>query len=146
MTTTHSGSLERLLLLLFFLLLLFLLLLLLLLGSRAPDGGGELGALALLGHQAAVVLVAGVVPAGLSRGEVEVVDVSGHILAAGGEERGERKEWGGGYFGTSKRKTQEREGEMAVALSPETLHEFIQPYLRDLIGHEEITLITHLSS
>lgn len=102
--TTHTGSLERLLLLLLFLLLLFflLLLLLVLLGPRASRGGRELSTLALLGHQTAVVLVAGVIPRGLARGEVEIVDVARHILAVGVEEGGEE----GGHFSTSK-KTQE---------------------------------------
>lgn len=107
-TTTHSRSLERLFLLFLFLLLLFFLLLLVLVLLRpcASCSGRELGALTLLGHQAAVVLVARVIPCGLSRGEVEIVDIPRHILAAG-EEGGEE----GGHFGTSK-KAQKSEGEM----------------------------------
>lgn len=37
------------------------------------------------------MLIAGVIPGGLARGEVEIVDVSRHILAAGEEEGGERR-------------------------------------------------------
>lgn len=40
------------------------------------------------------MLVAGVIPGGLARGKVEIVDFSCHILAAGEEEGGE--EGGGG--------------------------------------------------
>lgn len=72
------------------------------------------------------MLVAGVIPGGLARGEVEIVDFSCHVLAAGEEEGGEEE--GGGHFSTSE-KTQEREGDMMggsegerreVALSPVT--------------------------
>ena len=88
-SSTHSGSHERLflLLLLFLPLLLFLLLLGLLFPNGAYScraGAGQLGPLPLLRHHAAVVLVTGVVPCGLARGEVEVVHVPRDILAAGG--------------------------------------------------------------
>ena len=87
---THSGSHERLFLplhLLFLFFLLFLLLLGLLLPSGACScsaGAGQLGPLPLLRHHATVVLVTGVIPGGLARGEVEVVHVTCDILAAGG--------------------------------------------------------------
>lgn len=78
-------SFEWFLLLLLFLLLLFFLLFLVFLGSCAPSCGCELSSLTLLGHQASVVLVTGVIPGGLTRGEVEVVDVPCHVLAVGKE-------------------------------------------------------------
>lgn len=37
------------------------------------------------------MLVAGVIPGGLARGEVEIVDFSCHVLAAGEEEGGEEE-------------------------------------------------------
>lgn len=106
-TTTHSRSLEWLLLLLLLLLLLFFLLLLVLVLLRpcASCSGRELGTLTLLGHQAAVVLVAGVIPGGLARGEVEIVDVSRHILAVGEEEGGGK---GGGSLQHLQKKKKKR--------------------------------------
>lgn len=93
-TTTHSRSLEWHFLFLLFLLLLFFLLLLVLL---RPCGCCELGALTLLNHQAAVVLVTGVIPGGLARGEIEIVDLPCHVLAAG-EEGGVTSERPGWVF------------------------------------------------
>lgn len=54
------------------------------------------------------MLIAGVIPGGLARGEVEVVDVACHILAAGEEEGGEE----GGHFSTFQKNAQMGEGGM----------------------------------
>lgn len=84
---TNCWSLQWHFLLLFFFVLLLLLLLLVLLSSSPPSSACERGALALLHHQAPVVLITGVVPGGLTRREVEVVDVPRHVLAATKKER-----------------------------------------------------------
>lgn len=54
------------------------------------------------------MLVARVIPGGLARGEVEIVDVPRHILTVREEKVGRGE---GGHFSTSE-KPQEREGEM----------------------------------
>lgn len=70
------------------------------------------------------MLVAGVIPGGLARGEVEIVDFSCHVLAAGEEEGGEEE--GGVTSAPPKRPRRGREmggweGERReVALSPVT--------------------------
>lgn len=71
---THSRFLERLLLL--------SLLLLVFLCTFANCSRCKLELFTLLDYQLAVVLITRVIPGGLARGKVEIVDVTIHILAA----------------------------------------------------------------
>lgn len=82
-----------------FLFLFLFFLLLLLLCSRACCSGCQLLALPLLDHQLAVVLIARVIPGGLARREVKIVDVPIHILTAKNRGRGGKKR---GYFRPTK--------------------------------------------
>lgn len=86
---TNPQSFQWCVLLLFLFLLLLFLLLFLLLGTQTLGGGRERAPPTLLDHQLAVVFIAGMVPRGLTRGEVEIVDVPRDILAL--EEEGRWK-------------------------------------------------------